>query len=354
MKQRVRIADVAKLAGVSPGTVSAVLNDRVGEQIRVSPQTQKRVWDAVQELQYVANPAARSLAGGRNRMLGVFTYEPIFPVEHHNFYYRFLVGIEYEAEQTGYDLVLFTSTGGTDGKRRIYRNDSNRLMLTDGAILLGLKEDKQELQQLLQEGFPFVFIGRRELPQGEISYVAIDYATSTVEVIENMVAHGHRQFVYLGSYEKHHTEPSQDREDGYRLAHEQLGLPLNHEHITFLKPEDLTTDQLQTFLANGVTAFIAEDDALGLALLDSGEQLQKTAPHDFSMAVLGNPLTASDENIPDWTTFLVPRREIGIEAVRLLIHMLAHPDEPGPHRKMLPCTFVPGNTMGVPKTNSSN
>lgn len=98
-----------------------------------------------------ANPAARSLAGGQNRMLGVFTYESIFPVEHRNFYYRFLVGIEHEAEQMGYDLVLFTSTGGTDGKRRIYRNDGNRLRLTDGAILLGLAEDKHELQQLVQE-----------------------------------------------------------------------------------------------------------------------------------------------------------------------------------------------------------
>lgn len=353
MKQRVRIADVAKFAGVSPGTVSAVINNRVGEQIRVSPETQQRVWDAVQKLQYVANPAARSLAGGQNRMMGVFTYEPIFPVEHHNFYYRFLVGIEYEAEQAGYDLVLFTSTGGADHKRRIYRNDSNRLKLTDGAILLGLQEDKQELQRLLQEGFPFVFIGRREIAQGEISYVAIDYMTSTIEVVENMVAHGHRHIVYIGSYEKQDTEPSRDREQGYQMACDQLGLPLVPERITFLKPEEVTAERLQTFLANGATAFVIEDDARGLALLKAGQQLQKTPPQDFSIAVLGNPLTSSDQDIPDWTTFLVPRREIGIEAVKMLVDMLAQPDEPGPHRKMLACKFVPGYTVGPPPKDVS-
>lgn len=348
MKQRVRIADVAKLAGVSLGTVSAVINDRVGESIRVSPQTQERVWKAVQELQYVPNPAARSLAGGQNRMLGVFTYEAIFPVEHRNFYYRFLVGIEHEAEQLGYDLVLFTSTGGTDGKRRIYRNDGNRLRLTDGAILLGLAEDKHELQRLVQEDFPFVFVGRREIPEGKISCVIIDYTASTIEVIEHIVAHGHRQVIYLGSQEKRYTEPSQDREKGYRLAHERLDIPLSSARMIFLQPAGVTAELLQSFLTNGATAFLAEDDALGLALLRAGQALQKSPPHDFSMAVLGNPLTSSDADIPDWTTFLVPRREIGIEAVRLLIHKLTHPEEPGPHQKTVQCTFVPGHTVGPP------
>jgi len=346
VKQRVRIADVAKLAGVSLGTVSTVINDRVGESIRVSPQTQERVWDAVQQLQYVPNPAARSLAGGQNRMLGVFTYESIFPVEHRNFYYRFLVGVEHEAEKMGYDLVLFTSTGGTDGKRRIYRNDGIRLRLTDGAILLGLAEDKHELQRLVNEEFPFVFVGRREIPEGKISCVVIDYTASTMEVIEYLVAHGHQQMVYIGSREKRTTEPSMDRELGYRLAHEKLNIPLNPARMTFLTPEELTADLLQSFLASGATAFLAEDDALGLALLAAGRQLHKEAPQDFSMAVLGNPLTASDAEIPDWTTFLVPRREIGIEAVRLLIHMLTHPDEAGPHQKTVRCTFVPGRTVG--------
>lgn len=352
MKQRKGIAEVAKIAKVSSAVVSAVVNNRVGKNIRVSQDTQKRVWKAVKEVGYVPNPVARSLAGGQNRMLGVFTYEPIFPVEHHNFYYRFLVGIEDEAEKAGYDLVLFTSTSGADGKRRIYRENGNRLRLTDGAILLGLNEDKQELQRLAEEGFPFVFIGRREIPGSRISYVAIDYTAATIEVIEHMAKFGHQHIVYLGSYEKRYVESDQDRESGYRLAHDRLGLPLNPENIIFLKPEELTAVFLQNHLNNGITAFIATDDLLGLALLEAGEQLEKRPPQDFSMAVLGNPLTSSDDDIPNWTTFLIPRREIGIETVRLLIYMLDHPDESGPIRKKLSCTFVPGHTMGSPFTLS--
>src|SRR5512133_2402972 len=120
MKNRPRLSNVAKLAGVSTATVSAVVNHQMDRNIRVSPETQARVWKAVEELGYVANPVARSLAGGKNRLLGIFTYEPIFPFKHHDFFYPFLLGIEEEAEAQGYNLLLFTNVTNTDGKRSIF------------------------------------------------------------------------------------------------------------------------------------------------------------------------------------------------------------------------------------------
>lgn len=82
--------------------------------------------------------------------------------------------------------------------------------------------------------------------------------------------------------------------------------------MTFLQPNDVTVDLLQNFLTDGATAFLAEDDALGLALLRAGQALQKAPPPTiFQWPCWGNPLTSSDADIPDWTTFLVPRREMG-------------------------------------------
>ena len=127
MKRRVRQTDVARLAGVSPATVSLVINNRIGGNVRISAETQQRVLDAVDQLGYVVDPAARSLAGGHNSLLGVFTFESIFPLIHRDFYYRFLVGIEEEAENLGYDLLLFTSAGNVDGTRRVYSQGVNRL-----------------------------------------------------------------------------------------------------------------------------------------------------------------------------------------------------------------------------------
>jgi DNA-binding LacI/PurR family transcriptional regulator len=89
---------VAKLANVSPAVVSMVVNQRKDSTIRTRPETVERVWAAVQELGYVTNPVARSLARGQNRILGVVTYEALFPLYQQSFYHPFLIGIEEEAE----------------------------------------------------------------------------------------------------------------------------------------------------------------------------------------------------------------------------------------------------------------
>ena len=73
--KRPTIHDVARLAGVSEGAVSAVLNNRVGQNIRVSEATQQRIVVAVRQLGYIANPAARSLVQGRTNIIAVFTFE---------------------------------------------------------------------------------------------------------------------------------------------------------------------------------------------------------------------------------------------------------------------------------------
>ena len=182
MRQKIRISDVAKAAGVSAATVSAVVNNPPGSQIRVGDATRQRIWDAVHALGYVTNPVARSLAGGKNHIIGIFTYESIFPLEYHNFYYPFLIGLEEEAQARGYDLLLFTSASLPQGGRSVYRQGANRLPLADGVIFLGLNENKEELATLVEQGYPLVFIGRRELPRGELSYVAADYAQATAEI----------------------------------------------------------------------------------------------------------------------------------------------------------------------------
>jgi len=111
---RPRLVDVAARAGVSTAIASTVLNKRGDSNMRASPETAERIRTAARELGYSPNPAAQRLALGRNRILGVFTFEPIFPLAQQDFYHPFLLGIEQEAEEQDYDLLLFTSarTGG--------------------------------------------------------------------------------------------------------------------------------------------------------------------------------------------------------------------------------------------------
>jgi DNA-binding LacI/PurR family transcriptional regulator len=343
--KRPRIKEVAQFAGVSEATVSVVLNGRVGVNVRVSETTQQKIWEAVRELGYVANPVAQSLAGGQNHILAVFTFESIFPMDVSSFYYPFLIGIEQEADRLGYDLLLVTgSSDPHSGKRRIYQNNINRLSRADGAILLG-HGDKHEVYRLLDEEFPFVYVGRRESPQDAISYVAADYVSATAQIVEYLYQHGHRKIAYFRTTRR--DEASTDRMRGFQTACQKLKLSARQPRVWSSSVDDLTADVLLAHQQMDVTAFVVEDDALGHRLLTIADDLALQCPRDFSLAVLGNPLNPI-ETVPDWTTFSIPRRDMGREALHMLVELLTAPAGTitPPIRKMLDCGFVEGRTTG--------
>lgn len=343
--KRPRISDVAKVAGVSDATVSVVLNGRVGENVRVSQGTQEKIWAAVHQLGYVANPVAQRLAGGQNHIVAVFTFESVFPMDVSSFYYPFLIGIEQQADLLGYDLLLVTGTSDpSSGKRRIYQNNINRLGRADGAILLG-HGDKSEVSRLLQDGFPLVYVGRRELPHDDISYVGADYVQATHEIVRHIHDLGHCQLAYLQTTRQ--NEASRDRLVGYETACSDLGLQTSSEEIWSGETRELNHHVIADYLKKGITAFVVEDDTLGRRLLEIAEHLDIQCPGDFSFAVLGNPLNPVQE-VPDWTTFSIPRREMGSEALQMLVHILESPRDASllPQRKMLTCQFTKGATTG--------
>lgn len=340
--KRPRIVDVAKLAGVSEGTVSVVLNNRVGENVRVSETTQQKIWDAVRELGYVANPMAQSLAGGQNRIVAVFTFESIFPIDSRSFYYPFLIGIEEEADVQGYDLLLVTGSAGTDSStRRIYQNNVNRLQRADGAILLG-HGDREEVERLLKDDYPFVFVGRRASKEDKISYVSADYKSATIQVVEYLQQNRHQNIVYVRS--ARNTEASSDREAGML---EGFGKSKVGDWLWQTTPDDIVSDKINLYLEQGYTAFVAEDDELGYCLLSVADKSDLRCPEDFSLAVLGNPLNPMID-VPDWTSFNIPRREMGREAFKLLLKRLNQSDDASKTlslRKELACTFQSGKTV---------
>ncbi|MEZ4833964.1 MAG: LacI family DNA-binding transcriptional regulator [Caldilineaceae bacterium] len=333
--------DVARLAGVSPATVSLVLNGRIGGNVRISEETRQRVLDAIQALGYVVNPVARSLAGGENRLLGVFTYEAIFPIQNQDFYYPFLIGIEEEAAALGYDLLLFTGRGEKDGRRTIFHDGVNRLAMADGAVLLGLEKDKHELIRLVQEGYPFVFVGRREVADVDLAYVAADYVEATATVLADIFDHGHRRVAYLGMPVD--NESANDRLSGYHLAHERRQYVVDARFVHRLKIDAITPAFVQQHLDLGVSAFVAEHDSAVEALISAGDALGKRIPHDFSLAMLGDPLSGRKE-LAEITAFTIPRRQMGVHAVRLLLDILTGKSET--KHVTLPCRFVAGSSVG--------
>ncbi|WP_129663172.1 LacI family DNA-binding transcriptional regulator [Phytoactinopolyspora endophytica] len=337
-------ADVARVAGVSQGAVSAVIGGRAGQQ-RITAETARRVLDAVQELGYVANASARSLKGKRNRLLGVHTFESVFPISRMDFYHEFLIGIEEEAVAEGYDLVLFTSTEETNGQRQVYRGGSNRLNIADGSVLLGIASDNSDLARLAAEGYPFVHVGRRDVPGADIAWVGADYGTTTAELVGHLAALGHRNIGYVGDAERY--EASGDRESGYRAGCGAAGVTPS---VLFTRPEGLTTEWFDGVIGSGVTALMMENEDAAMRVAGFAHSRGLAIPQDLSIVVLIKTFSGPTPDRP-WSTLGIPRNDMGRSAVRLLIEMIDAPDSPPDRHILLSCTAPENSTIAAAPTS---
>lgn len=333
---RVTQKDIARLAGVSQTTVSFVLNEREENLSRVPADTRARVLRVIQETGYVADPIARRLRLGGTRMIGVYTFEALFPAEREDFFFPVLAGIEAEAQRRDHDLLLLTG-GRSGGRPAGLTNGSTRLRLADACILLGQYVPVADLEHLIDVGYPFVSVGRRvDVGAGPVPWVAADYTTAVADLVGRARAEGHQRLAYLG-YGRGAVSYV-DRMAGFHQA-VPGGL--------VLEPVGDPQQWCERLLADGVTAVLAEQaeqvDKLVRALATRGLQ----APDDLSLL----SLSGSPELDGDVTGFTLPRREMGARALAVLTEgreiSAARPDG-SVVQELLGCTYRPGRTLGPP------
>lgn len=342
--RRITQRRIAELAGVSQATVSLVLNDKADGAARIPEETRDRVLKVLRETGYVADPAARRLAGVGNKIIGVFTYEPAFPTESLDFYTPLLSGIEAEAEELGCDLLIFTSAPVVDGTRQLF-HQHNRLRLADGVLLLGREMDADELATLVRDGYRVVAVGRRDAP--DIPYVGIDYASATESLLRRALELGHRRVMFLT--DARGGESGADRLRGYEAALEGASVE------STIRPTDgalIAADWLAV-RQFGPTLVVVESPTVGAALRDQAIVDGIDVPTALSMIVLGSPSRASEHDV-DFTRLAPPRAELGALAVGLLSRILSDDDEPAESelRTLIDCAIVEGNTLVAPEVRA--
>jgi DNA-binding LacI/PurR family transcriptional regulator len=318
--RKVTQREIAEIAGVSQSTVSMVLNERDGASVRIPQATRERVKQAIEQSTYVADPAARRLAGLDNQIIGIFTYEAALSPESMDFYGPLLNGIERAAERAGCDLLFFTSSPVEDGSRRLFHKKT-RLRLADGCILLGQRMDGDDLARLVDEQFPFVAVGRRDETDAEVPYVGLDYVTPTTALIERAASLGHERAVYV-----HHdlsSPAADDRMHAVRAA-DAAGLL----QFDFVREADLGS------LADAVgaaTVVFAEDSFLAEDVIHTLSKSGIGVPVDISVASLAE---VRGHRVGDHalTGFHVPREQVAVEALALLQELVSSSaEEDWPH-----------------------
>src|SRR4051794_32985748 len=202
--RRPAMHDVARLAGVSHQTVSRVLNLHPS----VSPRTRTLVLAAIDELGYRPNSAARTLATGRSKTLGVITlagtlYGPM----------SMLYGVEAAARDQGYMLTIVSVRDGEDGalERAVANLHKQRV---DGIVATAPLVSIGESLAVLAQQIPLVAV--ESSPRATLPIVSVDQAAGARLATEHLLAQGHRPVWHVsgpaGWYE------SQDRLVGWAAA----------------------------------------------------------------------------------------------------------------------------------------
>ena len=328
-RSRISQSDIARIAGVTQPAVSLILG---GKAVTIPETTRERVLGIARDLGYRADPVARRLATGRSQILGVFTYERIFSPAQRSLYHPFLIGVEEAAEETGHDLLLLTSAATPGSARSIHAGGEHKLRLVDAAVLLGRDEIPAELEELTAEGYPFVFIGRRFLPDGrEVPNVAPDYTRSTRDLAARLASAGHHQVGYVGTNPE--LPATAARLAGLRSG-ELLVVPY------FLKVTEVDEPLIAGIDALGISAVVAENVVYAAALRAAAREHGLSVPDDLSLLVAG--VSEDDEAGAQWSGYRIPSREVGRLAVQEVLRQL---DGSPPRTRLVDCPTQAGTTL---------
>ncbi|MFS9023242.1 LacI family DNA-binding transcriptional regulator [Streptococcus infantis] len=219
----VTIKDVAKAAGVSPSTVTRVIQNKS----TISDETKKRVRKAMKELNYHPNLNARSLVSSYTQVIGLVLPDDSDAFYQNPFFPSVLRGIAQVASENHYAIQIAT---GKDEKERL--NAISQMVYgkrVDGLIFLYAQENDPLVQLVVEEQFPFLILGKSLSPF--IPLVDNDNIQAGFDATEYFIKKGCSRIAFIGGPKKLFV--TQDRLTGYEQALQEHNLPLDNQRTFF-------------------------------------------------------------------------------------------------------------------------
>lgn len=307
----VTIADVARLAGVSPATVSRVMNGRFAGD----PEVAERVHSAAAELSYAPSPLARSLALGRTHAVAFVVPDLANPA-----FQSVLAGLSKTAALDGY-RVLVADSGESPGEEAALANEIRRR--TDAIVLCAPRMPEVELTALAAQLHPLVLINR-SVPEITAPSLSIDYRTGIADLAQHLYGLGHRSFAYVFGPERSASN-----------ARRQQGLDdfqREHPEVTIAPiPAGATSEDgrsaVDAMRASGATAALAFNDLVAIGLIGGLREGGIRVPEDISVTGFDD-IPLAQYVAPALTTASVSHADLGVVAWRRM-HDLIEGGQPG-------------------------
>jgi LacI family transcriptional regulator len=336
IKKTVTIRDVARKAGVSPGTVSRAMNNSP----LVNVETRQRIMQVVKAFNYVPNLVAQRLSTGKTLTLAVIV--PFFTTPSVT---ERLNGVVSTLAKSKYDLIIHNieePEQRADCFRTIPRQDR-----VDGVLVISISPTDEEVPLLAEAGVPIALIDAHHPALSMLHQVTVDDITGGKAVAEYLIELGHTKIGFVGDPidNPFNFTSSRDRARGYRRALEAAGIPYRTEYYEenpYGRREARESAKKMLTLPERPTAIFASSDVQAVGVLEAARELGLRVPQDLSVVGYDDVEIAE---ILGLTTMRQMLFESGQRGVELLLETLEKP-ETEPVCEVLPTELVIRDTTG--------
>lgn len=321
--------DVAKLSGVSLGSVSNVLN---GVKVRAS--TYEKVMSAVEELGYETNNLARSFKLNQTNTIAL-----IVPTIWHPFFASIAFYVEYIAEKNGYHVYLCNTKSDTETEINYIK--MLRKNKVDGIIAITYSE----IESYVEGSLPFVSIDRHF--GQDISIVSSDNFKGGYLAAETLVEKGAQKLLFVGSHNKISNETMLRRKGFEKYCEENN---VEYKIIDLLEPyDDYKTELIELMAADrDIDGIFTINDYLGLDVIQILSTIGLNILEDYQLIGFDG-IKMSSERDYQISSIAQPAREIAINAFEILMKKIK---QPGYNDQIiLPVKFIEGGTTKKEELN---
>jgi LacI family transcriptional regulator len=322
------IRAVAALAKVSIATVSRTIN---GSPV-VSERLSKRVWQAIEHLNYFPNTHARTLVSGRSRLLGIIVENitnPFFP--------ELIQSFEEIAVAHGYEILVSSSNSDPAILTTCVRRMLERKV--EGVAVLTFGEEEPVLDQLAFHDVPIV-LAEFKLTDPKASTILLDYSTGIRAAVDHLAQLGHQKIAFLAGPRKLHS--AMTRENDFHTAMGEAGLTIQKKWIIVcdhtLKGGVAGFEKLQALSARP-TAVMCSNDMTAIGVLRAAYMKGLRVPQDMSVIGLDD-IDFAEFTLPPLTTIRLSRSELAHAAFEALRQQVEEPAKPESKREFLVSTSL--------------
>jgi DNA-binding LacI/PurR family transcriptional regulator len=333
-KKKATVYTVAEHASVSIATVSRTLAGNP----KVAPETRQRVLQAIEDLNFEPNPSARRLAYQKTDTIAL-----VFPDISGPYYSAVIRGVEREAGNYDYNVLIYGTHGKEDGGH-FFRSLISKV---DGMIIMARSIGEERLVSLHRQGLPLALLSR---PVESITCdtVAVDNQGGAANAAAHLISHGHRRIALISGPQD--SPASQERMLGYRKAIRDAGLSLPTDLVSYGNFQSESGYAAMGQILSTVprpSAVLAANDEMALGAMEFAREQGFQIPDD--MAIIGfDDIQVAALLRPALTTVRQPMERLGERAFQLLNARLNGNGTDAYQNEILPTRLIVRHTCGCP------